>query len=1042
MDDLGVDFDAFLGQLEAKDESETRGLVAIERKLRTCTCPLSHQIAGVCPKLEFLARFRDPELEDVLTVLRATPIETIPECTKTKADAPGPPFVCTCMPMHYAVLATCPKRKPERLLPNNGNKGSRCRTDNYGGTGALLGHVGNVLSDATISAHRLAQQVTAAELVVAILSRERESEAKEAADMLTNRTMVDWNPSKEAVPQPAPSLLPVNLPVKFKNSAKEWVKGHVITNVTATSYAIARVSDRTELVLEHKRVEPDDAFPGVSLLVKLPHGCTATNEGNRTEANDERWSALVSHEWGRATVSFPRSSVKALKPGDQYTIPPFTIGEYAAAPAVCGVVRQVLPDNTYLLLFAWVIAAKDVLVHDGRKVYAKGKQFGEGDNAPYRIEIPDKGETRTFKFTSVPIGTGDDGAREVEELLDLKALDGARPVTKTAAPTVATSSTLLYTASTRVTVDIMLAMLTCVEPDEVLRAGRIRRLFYLASSARVLRREKPGQETPAKRKDALRLRAILIGIELCAQTRGLVDSLIDSTSQLGAPDKATGQIAIIEAGLRRARRQHAEAWETPAEVLAVVTELESANFFTHARHDSMRALIASAEYETRGIRAQYNEVRFGAFAGAFEEDMAKAAAEEAEQAEQAEQAARLARPMFEVHRVDGPEETKEITPAELEAIRGYVGTLLDNLDETLASGVVEGGEVRAMAPIAAEMVVAYVPLIALRRSFFDNARARPEPRDPNLRHAVKVSGVHYNGVTNYDFKGTVFVPMFDSKGHEWLEANDGANRFAIVGSKIIHVSGGTCTTLVKKDKNHKWPTDIVLEDQAPSTQREGNPFPTGCKVAKSLASARRERRKIVQNTAKTDEERRDSDKAERARTVYDTLRLRGAVGPIAPDESQPFRVERARAATKVCRENMRLARGRQHTNQAREALECDMRLYDSRARIAELLLEAIDKPSAGTWAGVATFADGLGAEAPAFGGRGFLREAARIVCAVKGLAEDESGHAQHVRALHKSDAGRRVSAALLAALPFGRALVAALGAACGGAQPSFGRSYV
>ena len=222
MDDPDVDFDAFLDQTEARDEIESRRIAAIERKLRTCTCPLSHQIAGVCPKLEFLARFRDPELGDVLAVLRATPIEAIPECTKTKSGAPGPNFDCACKPLHYAVLATCPKRKPERLVPNNGNKGSRCRTDDYGKTGALLGHVENLLSGATISAHRLAQQMTAAELVVAILSRERESEAKEAASMLTDRTMVDWDPSKEARSQPASPLLPVNLPVKFKLSKREW----------------------------------------------------------------------------------------------------------------------------------------------------------------------------------------------------------------------------------------------------------------------------------------------------------------------------------------------------------------------------------------------------------------------------------------------------------------------------------------------------------------------------------------------------------------------------------------------------------------------------------------------------------------------------------------------------------------------------------------------------------------------------------------------------------------------------------------------------
>lgn len=122
-----------------------------------------------------------------------------------------------------------------------------------------------------------------------------------------------------------------------------------------------------------------------------------------------------------------------------------------------------------------------------------------------------------------------------------------------------------------------------------------------------------------------------------------------------------------------------------------------------------------------------------------------------------------------------------------------------------------------------------------------------------------------------------------------------------------------------------------------------------------------------------------------------------------------------------------------------------MLLYEARASIADYLLAAVESSRSvqtATWADVAD--SGFSALAvPAFGTGGAVREAARIVCAVRGLAEDESGHAEHVRALHTTDAGRRVSAALLPALPFGRALVAALGAACG-ARPSFGarRSYV
>ena len=1046
MDDDPDDLAAYHEQLLARDERERQHLDAVERNLRRCTCPLSHQIAGVCPKLEFLARFR--ELGDVVAGLLATRIEAIPECTAGDAR----PFECTCRPMHYCVLATCPKRKPELLVPNNGNKGSRCRTDNYGGTGDLIGHVGAVLSAATISAHRLAQHgVTAAELVVSILSRDRDSEAKEAADMLTNRTLVDWNPRKEAI-SPAPStLLPVNLPVTFKTKGKAPRKGvYLITKATPEAYEIESLSDGSKHTIANKDVSPNARFAGVKLLVDLPHGCTATNEGakraKKAETETETWTALVSHEWAYAVVSGAR---RGLNPGDEYAIPPFKIDDDAAAPAVCGVVFKVLEPGMYLLVFAWVIAIKNVHVHVERKVYGKGKQLGEKGHAPYRIEIPDdNGEIRTFSFHGVPIGTRrEDDEEVVDDLLDLTALNGARRVTETAAPTVAASSTLLYTASTRITVDILLAMLTCVEPDEDLRVGRINRLFYLASSARVLRRKKEAKETPTSTKDALRLGAILVGIELCAETRALINRRIDDTSRLGAPDAASAQIATIEARLRRARRRRAVAWDTPTEVLAVVTELEKQSFLANARHEAIRAAIASAEAKTRALLTQYGGIRFGSD---FDAAMAEAyeAAEEERPAEAAEE--------------ERPAESFERT-ADEPPVLDVPDAVVSTLDEAIASGFVESGEVSAMTPIAVAIVSAYVPLLALRRSFFDKDRvARPDPR--GTRHAVKVSGA-----ANYtDYKGTVFVPMIDEKGNEWLEAGQGGDRYAIVGSQIVRISGGTCTTLAKKDKS-KWPGSIELEDLELRTPTQGSLLP--CDLSRSLASTRRENKKKDESKNKPmePEERARKHSTERGRTLREGLALR-ALARNALDPREPLleaenaagleaenaaglevglndaRVDRARAATSVCFQNMSLAKAR-HGGQAPAALECDMRLYEARARIAELLLSVIDQAklvellrsaSEPTWADTLRMIDAV-FEAPAFGGsKGAVRAAAQIVCAVRGLAEDESGHAAHVRALEQSDAGRRISAVLLPALPFGRALVAALGAAC----PSFGRRYV
>jgi hypothetical protein len=1005
-----------------------------EELVRRCTCPLSHQIAGVCPKLAFLATLRHLGPREVLARVREA--RDIPACTDT-----GPAFECTCRPLHFVALATCPKRK---LVPD-GNRGSRCRITNYGATGPLIGIVGDVLSPATFTVARsLAHpEVTVAEFVALVLSRERDREATEAAAMLTNRALVDWNPSKEAPAPPPPAPLPVGLPVRIATRKGQSKGVHLVTAVNEEWYEVTRLADGRKFKAPHKDVSPD-AFPGVELLVSLPHGCTATNQVARGRQPDAVWTAHVTHEWAEADVR----SATALAPGAGYRLPPLKVGTFDAAPSVCGVVVGALEtEGWYRVWFAWVIAARNVHV-------ASEVTHIRAEQGPIESET----STGAVRLQSVPYAVMADGQQH--PLLGIDELRRARPVTAVTSVTDVAASTLLCTASTRITADIALAIVTCQEPDEALRVGRIQRLCWLASSASVVRR-RPPTPTAAAARDARRVDAIRVGLEMCRQTRALIATTSIAIS--GGTASAIEEIARIQADLRLARRLRSEAWDAPERVFRVVEALESQSAFVGTQYPSLRAVVAAAEEETRALQ---HDARFGGLGDAAEDaEAAEAAGPLQDQldlhamyrATFHDGAAGPAEPVGaeapgeaekpgEAAEAAGPAEAVEAAgPAETEAEEGPHDLVGEAIEHILGETVPESGEVLAIAPVAAQIAVAYVPLIALRSSIFDTHR--PVPRDRE-RHAKRVLGTVTVGGETVDFQGgTVFAPVKDESGHEWFEATmPGYDRVAIVGRLIVGVSGGKCTKLAEKQAG-RWPDGIEVTEAAHGVPTAAEPLPRECGLARSLGATLRASKASKRAEPRGKPERDKMEAHAQFRTIMDTVALEGRhllvteIPELPAEDSTTSRVKRARAATAKCRASMAIALARTHTASVRAALECDMRLYEARASIAERLLAAVESTRAAqtaTWADVADAVDATVDAVPAFGATG--SDAARIFCAARGLAEDAGAHAEHVRALEATDAGRRVSAALLPALPFGRALVAALGASC--ARPSFGRRYV
>lgn len=1152
-----LSLDEILAQIADDNEKD------VTRLLRTCTCPLSHQIAGVCPKLALLAEHRSLDPSKVSESLRNTPIDTVPQCTEGGSGT----FECTCLPMHYAVLATCPKRKPELLWDRN--YGARCREANY------RGGVQSMLSPAAMSAITLGDASSSADLVAVILAPQRLAETKEAAALLTSKLLIDWSPEQRAGPSQEPQL-PVNMLVRLGRKSD---KVYVVTGFKDGEYTVSLPDGSGQTAA--KKVAPV-VLDGTQLITGLPHGSIATTDVTRADGRPapEAWRALVHHQWSVALVP---STNPARSVGDGYAFTPMSIRTrdvtYTVAPAVSGFVAKAGDEGYDRIWFAWVIAAKDVW--SGTPRYATWPQSGGFDG----LQFPH----------GVPVSIELDGQQY--QLLDRHDL--ARAVSESRSTSVSVEkrpSAMLHTAATLVTVDIALAILTCAEseePDHALRLGRIARLHWLADCARVQRVARTNNSELAQR-EGRQNRAIRRGLELCVEIHRFIvlsqvaaERYVDAASgrefmrleawySNDSRERALAQIARLKADLRRARslrKYDVDAITRVREVLGTIDVPANAGTAETVLRNRDRALIAIIDRAAHEIGA-LNVQSFGASPRGQPkpEDEEKRREEEKKRREELElEKLHVATYEFLGFRHDSdPDDdyglgTSPIVTRDAEGdahggVHDNAGENMqqdgradekhaDALDQFIDSITFDESEVRELAPIAAAMPLAYVPVLALRHGIFDADR----PRLPaGKRRAVQVTGSRVSDVN------TVFVPVADHSKNEWLEAQNAGSfqRIAILGSRIVGLKADkTCTELAEHDQ-------VRTEIGEPMYNAPVDPLPVVCKARQYLAARVRERNARNQTSGAQLEavqvigEMLTGDKVhasffpfydrdgnqwlqaeqtggfERIALVGDRFfgissdgtcndltisihsqsKLMGAHAPTRasldscvkrhlaaksrvrkPNEPREqddrktqeyaevarmqddireltdeeprgqtlldLRIERARAATRRCMANIQNAREKTLGKDKHAALKSDAALYFRRAAIANSLLAAIE----GRQAGWAAIAEGAIADAPAAFGtaqrggaekaeaekaelseaeRAAVAEATAVFAAVRGLHDPAaaSDHAALLGALGQTSAGRIMRKAVVPTLPFGRALVAAVGAAC--SRPSFGRSYV
>jgi hypothetical protein len=536
-------------------------MAGMEGEMRTCTCPLSHQIAGVCPKLRLLAEFRELHPSIVPMFLTGVPV---PACTKG-----GTTFKCTCEPFHYSVLATCPKRKPELL--SDQNYGPKCRTQDYNKK-----ELAQTLTLAAKSVAVYATAMSARDFVRTILAGARFLEAKEAAEVLTTKSVIDWDTTRRANEYPL-DRFPLNFPVTFTKRGNTPGSGrdtYIVQAVGETSYTLLNVMTRSTVTKDHKLVSPDARWgKQADLVTRLPNGYAvkykeAVLENVKvTRPGETGWVRDVKKDMHGDPVLVERSALVYLKPASATVETskgalnlqkgaPFEFDASqlkGGAPALCGVVTGVLKSedkDTYTVSLIWAIAAASGP--------ANLTEFRKRDDFSYQIK---NGTTVIgyVTFTYVPTGLFVDGT--VLLLLDEETLNRI-PIGASGAVSIG-PSTLLHTASSTVTADIAIAILASTEQDSALREGRIERLRWLADSARVTRAQYEKKHTT---QDALRRSAIGIGLELCR-------SMLQDT-QLARSPEAVAKVRLLSAKLIASRKSGGMIWDIGREMLEVVQTLE------------------------------------------------------------------------------------------------------------------------------------------------------------------------------------------------------------------------------------------------------------------------------------------------------------------------------------------------------------------------------------------------------------------------------------------------------------------------------------
>ena len=494
-------------------------LKSLKASFRTCTCPRSHYIAGVCPKLAFLAQWRALSVRELdgalLPSIRGEAPLQVPACRTDAAGAaesgesderdesdeslPTRGRKCTCEPFHYRTLAVCPARgslsSGRRTL-----EASRCRTDDY--TMRPKG----VPYGITMQAAELAIELATGEKDVnAVLARllcaPRAAHALEtyATLMTEDRTMRTQRLGHGSSQNTSPSIpigMPVTWPKQGGTPASKPKAYYYVSTAEGEDVGVRELRGVGEpgppVTMERKHLRVDARAAGAKgndpdilahytpgALVPSPVPGPVPGESGNSEVVAHYWAqSALARKWVKATNGqFSFNYDKRIMPND--------------LPYMCGVLTDATQTN---------FRAVRLLIVSPNATQVNGKQGPAGPSFVVRT-LAQLGEE--FERTGVgAVFKEGDGGRAVvfdtegnplgmfisQSKFKCTYTPFARwiPELPGGANAVASDATfqprLFHTARDEITVDVALALLSTPDADEVLRSGRVGRMLHLAHS--------------------------------------------------------------------------------------------------------------------------------------------------------------------------------------------------------------------------------------------------------------------------------------------------------------------------------------------------------------------------------------------------------------------------------------------------------------------------------------------------------------------------------------------------------------------------------
>ena len=482
-------------------------LKTLKESFRTCTCPRSHYIAGVCPKLAFLAQWRSLSVSELdgalLRRIRGEATLQVPACRTDAAGAaesdesdesdeslPIRVRKCTCEPFHYRTLAVCPARgslSSGRKTPG----ASRCRTDDY--TMRANGVPYGITMQAAELAIELATDEKDVNAVLArLLCAPRAAHALEtyATLMTEDRTMrikrLGHGSSQNASPA-IPIGMPVTWPKRGNTPASKPKAYYYVSTAEGDDVGVRELLDVGKpgppFPMERKHLRVDARAAGAKrndpdILAHYAPGAPVPGESRDSEVVAHYWAqAALASEWVEPR-SFSFNYDKSIVSND--------------LPYMCGVLTDGTQKNFR--------AVRLLIVNpDAARLHMKQGQAGR----PTFVvrTLAQLGEA--FERTGVgAVFKEGDGGRAVvfdtegnplgmfisQSKFKCAYTPFARwiPDLPGGADAVASDATfqprLFHTARDEITVDVALALLSTPDADEVLRSGRVGRMLHLAHS--------------------------------------------------------------------------------------------------------------------------------------------------------------------------------------------------------------------------------------------------------------------------------------------------------------------------------------------------------------------------------------------------------------------------------------------------------------------------------------------------------------------------------------------------------------------------------